>query len=132
MKCILMDYVQESGWNQLSKAEQQHWLGAYQGYLDAMAAAGVLRSGAGLELSATAATVRVIDGRSQVLDGPYADTKEQIGGFHILEVPDFETALAWAARCPTSLHGVVEVRAVRDKSIADWLAEANAALAEKE
>jgi hypothetical protein len=51
-----------------------------------------------------------------VLDGPYADSKEQFAGFHIIDVPDLDAAIAWAARCPTSLHGVVEVRPVRVSS----------------
>jgi hypothetical protein len=118
-----MDYVQEDGWNMLSRAEQQQWLGAYQAYLDAMTNAGVLKSGAGLDSSSSAATVRIVNGKLQVLDGPYADSKEQLGGFHIIEVPDFDAAIAWATRCPSSQHGVVEVRAIRDKTIADWLAE---------
>ena len=126
MKCILMDYVYEDGWKMLSKTEQQQWLGAYQAYLDAMTNAGVLKSSTGLEHSSGAATVRVAKGKPQVLDGPYADSKEQLGGFHIIEVPDLDAAITWAARSPTSQHGVVEVRPIRDKSIADWLAEVTA------
>jgi hypothetical protein len=126
MKCILMDYVQADGWNILSKMEQQQWLGAYQAYLDAMTSAGVLKSSTGLEHSSGAATVRVANGKLQVLDGPYADSKEQLGGFHIIEVPDLDAAVVWASRSPTSLHGVVEVREIRDKTIADWLAEVTA------
>src|SRR5690242_13862132 len=123
MKCILMDYVQEDGWKMLSKTEQQQWLGAYQAYLDAMTSAGVLKSSAGLEHSSGAATVRLVNGQSQVLDGPYADSKEQLGGFHLIEVPDFDAALTWASRSPTSRHGVVEVRQIRDKTMDEWLAE---------
>ncbi len=52
-----------------------------------------------------------------VLDGPYADTKEQLGGFHVIDVPDLDAALQWAARCPTALHGIVEVRPLMDKSL---------------
>jgi hypothetical protein len=54
--------------------------------------------------------VRVKNEKTQVLDGPYADTKEQLGGFHIIEVDDLDAAISWAARSPTALHGVVEVR----------------------
>ncbi len=114
MQYMLMDYVQAAGWQQLSRSEQEHWLGAYRAYMQAMQAAGVLLSSAGLESASAAATVRVVDGTTEVLDGPYADTREQLGGFHFINVPDLDTALAWAARSPTALHGAVEVRAVRD------------------
>jgi hypothetical protein len=110
MQYILMDYVNEAGWPQLTQAEQEHWLGAYKAYMEAMAQAGVLRSSNGLQRTSAATTVRVANGKTQVLDGPYADTKEQLGGFHIIDVPDLDAAIAWAARSPTALHGVVEVR----------------------
>jgi hypothetical protein len=110
MKYILMDYVNEAGWPQLTKAEQEHWLGAYKAYMEAMTKAGVLKESQGLRPTSTATTVRVADGKTQVLDGPYADSKEQLGGFHIVEVADLDAAIAWAARSPTALHGIVEVR----------------------
>ena len=117
MRYMLMDYVNEAGWPQLSKDEQRHWLGAYKAYLEAMAQAGVLRESSGLQTTAAATTVRVAAGKTQVLDGPYADSKEQLGGFHIIDVADLDAAIAWAARSPTALHGVVEVRPVRDGSL---------------
>jgi hypothetical protein len=61
--------------------------------------------------------VRVANGKPQVLDGPYADSKEQLGGFHIIEVPDLDAAISWASRSPTALHGVVEVRPVREGTL---------------
>jgi hypothetical protein len=117
MQYILMDYVNESGWPRLTRDEQLHWLGAYRAYMEAMTQAGVLRSGNGLQPTAAATTVRVADGRAQVLDGPYADTREQLGGFHIIEVPDLDAAIAWAARSPTALHGVVEVRPLMEGTL---------------
>jgi hypothetical protein len=117
MKYILMDYVNESGWPQLTKSEQEHWLGAYRAYMEAMTKAGVLKESKGLHPTATATTVRVVDDKTQVLDGPYADTKEQLGGFHIIEVADLDAAIAWAARSPTALHGIVEVRPVREGTL---------------
>jgi hypothetical protein len=56
--------------------------------------------------------VRITHGKSQVLDGPYLDSKEQLGGYFFIEVPDLDAAIAWAARCPAADHGVVEVRPV--------------------
>lgn len=116
MKYMLMDYVNEAGWPTLTKAEQEHWLGAYRAYVEAMTKAGVLRSSNGLQRTSAATTVRVANGKTQVLDGPYADSKEQLAGFHIIDVPDLDAAIAWAARCPTALHGVVEVRPLLERS----------------
>jgi hypothetical protein len=101
MKYVLLDYVNEAGWPQLTRAEQEHWLGAYRGYMEAMTQAGVLKSSHGLRPTASATTVRVADGKAQVLDGPYADSKEQLGGFHIIEAADLDAAISWAAwsRC---------------------------------
>jgi hypothetical protein len=80
--------------------------------MEAMSKAGVLKDSRGLQPTFAATTVRVRSDKTQVLDGPYADSKEQLGGFHIIEVADLDAAIAWAARSPTALHGVVEVRPV--------------------
>ena len=61
---------------------------------------------------ATATTVRPVNGKTQVLDGPFADTKEQLGGYYLIDVPDLDAALSWAAKCPAASHGSVEVRAI--------------------
>jgi len=128
MKYILMDYVRESGWHQLTKDEKLHWLGAYKAYMEAMVKAGVLKDSKGLHQTSAATTVRVTDGKTQVLDGPYAESKEQLGGFHIIEVADLDAAIAWAARSPTALHGVVEVRPVQEgtmltRDLAEYIGE---------
>jgi len=117
MQYILLDYVRESGWPVLTRAEQEHWLGAYRAYMEAMAKAGVLKISHGLHPTSSATTVRVVNEKTQVLDGPYADTKEQLGGFHVIDVPDLDAALSWAARSPTALHGTVEVRPVREGTL---------------
>src|SRR5881296_1037385 len=126
MKYILMDYVREAGWPQLPRAEQERWLGAYNAYVEAMAKAGVLRSSTGLQPTAAATTVRVVNDKTHVLDGPYADSKEQLGGFHIIDVTDLDAAIAWAARSPTALHGLVEVRPIMDQSLDDLLRDLTA------
>ena len=56
--------------------------------------------------------MRVADGKTNVLNGPYAETREQLGGFYMIDVPDLDAALSWAARCPGASHGVVEVRPI--------------------
>jgi hypothetical protein len=78
--------------------------------MEAMTKAGVLKSSGGLKSASMATTVRMVNDKAQVLDGPYAESKEQLGGYHIIEVVDLDVAIAWAARSPTALHGVVEVR----------------------
>jgi hypothetical protein len=86
--------------------------GAWRAYHQALVQAGVIVGGNALQPPATGATVRVRDGRRQVEDGPFADTKEQVGGFILLDVPSLEAALDWAARCPAAATGAVEVRPV--------------------
>ena len=85
--------------------------------MEAMTKAGVLKSISGLQPAASATIVRVANGKTQLLDGPYADSKEQLGGFHIIEVADLDAAISWAARSPTALHGVVEVRPVMEGTL---------------
>jgi len=81
-------------------------------YADAMEKAGILLGGERLRPAWTATTLRAADRGERVLDGPYAEAKEQLGGFHLIDVPDLDTALAWARRCPTAQRGRVEVRAI--------------------
>jgi hypothetical protein len=81
-------------------------------YVEAMKKAGIYVVGERLRAVSTSTTVRVENGRSHVVDGPYVEAKEQLGGFHVIDVPDLDTALAWAARCPSASRGLVEVRPV--------------------
>jgi hypothetical protein len=110
MQYLLMLYVNEAGWPKLSKAEQEQGMAAYTAYTEALTAAGVLKGGNRLQPSSTATTVRMTNGKSQVLDGPYVESKEQLGGYYLIDVPDLDAALSWAARCPAVGHGIVEVR----------------------
>ncbi len=110
MQYILMLYSEEAGWFKLTKAEQEQAMAAYNAFTEALKKAGVLTGVNRLQASSTATTVRVANGKSQVLDGPYADSKEQLGGYFIIEVADLDAAISWAARCPAASHGIVEVR----------------------
>jgi hypothetical protein len=110
MQYILMLYVNEAGWEKLNKAEQEQGVAAYTAYTQALTKAGVFKGRQRLQPSSAATTVRLANGKPQVLDGPYADSKEQLGGYFAIDVPDLDAALAWASRCPTAGHGVVEVR----------------------
>ena len=112
MQYLLMIYGQEGGWNRMTQEEQQRGMAAYMAYTQALTAAGVLKGSNRLRDTTTATTVKAVDGKTQVLDGPYADTKEQLGGYYLIEVPDLDAALSWAGRCPAVGHGAVEVRAI--------------------
>ena len=112
MEYLLILYVNEAGWPKLTKAEQEQGTAAYVAYADALKNAGVFKGTNRLQSSSVATTVRLADGKTQVLDGPYADSKEQLGGYFIIDAPDLDTAISWAARCPTVGHGVVELRPV--------------------
>jgi len=81
-------------------------------YAAAMRKAGIYVCGERLRAISTTTSVRLHDGKAHVVDGPFADTKEQLGGFHVIDVPDLDTALAWAARCPSAARGTVEVRPI--------------------
>ena len=110
MQYLLMVYVDEGGWPKLTKAEQEQGVAAYMAYAEALTKAGVLKGSNRLQPSSTATTVRMANGKPQVLDGPYADSKEQVGGYFLIEAPDLDAAISWAARCPGAGHGAVEVR----------------------
>lgn len=86
-----------------------YW-GAYAAYSQALVAAGVAAGGAGLQPPALATTLRLRGGQRHVQDGPFADTKELLGGFFVIDVPDLDAALVWAERCPSAASGSVEVR----------------------
>jgi hypothetical protein len=107
---ILMLYSNEAGWPALTPTQQDRAMAAYGAYNEALEKADVLRGFGRLRQSAAATTVRVANGKAQVLDGPYAESKEQLGGYYVIDVPDLDAAIAWAARCPGASHGAVEVR----------------------
>jgi hypothetical protein len=112
MQYMLMTYVQEGDWNKMSPAQQERGMAAYMAFTEALAQAGALKNAGRLQPSSTATTVRMKDGKSQVLDGPYLDSKEQLGGYFFIEAADLDAAIAWAARCPAVDHGIVEIRPV--------------------
>lgn len=112
MQYLLMLYVNEAGWLKLSKTEQERGVAAYTAYTEALTKASVLKGANRLQPSSSATTVRAANGKTQVLDGPYVDSKEQLGGYYLIDVPDLDAALSWAARCPAVGHGIVEVRPV--------------------
>jgi hypothetical protein len=112
MQYLLMIYGNEAATKAAAKAETEQVVAAYRSYIEAMTKAGIVLGTNRLQFSTTATTVRVADGKTQVLDGPYAETKEQLAGYLLIDVPDLDTALSWAARCPGANNGVVEVRPI--------------------
>jgi hypothetical protein len=113
MQYLLLLYADESGWGKMTKAQQEQGYAAYMAYTEALKKAGVWKGSNRLQPIATATTVRSgADGKAQVLDGPYPDTKEQLGGYYLIDVPDMDAALSWASRCPGAGHGIVEVRPI--------------------
>ena len=112
MKYLLMIYVNEAGMQSATKEQVDEQMRAYAAYTDALVKAGVLVGGERLRPSQTATTVRARNGKTEVLDGPYADTKEQLGGYYMIDVPDMDAALSWAARCPGASTGTMEIRPV--------------------
>ena len=112
MQYLLTLYADESRWGQMTPEQQQQGVAAYAAYTEALRSAGVLVNSNRLRPSTTATTLRIADGKTQVLDGPFAESKEQLGGYYLIEAPDLDAAMQWAGRCPGVQHGVVEVRAV--------------------
>ena len=112
MKYMLMIYASEAQENAMTSADTQALMQAYTAYTEALASSGALLAGERLRPAASATTVRLKGGKTEVLNGPYAETREQLGGFYLIDVPDLDAALSWAARCPSSSHGTIEVRPI--------------------
>jgi hypothetical protein len=112
MKYLLLIYANEANMQSASKADIDQMHAAYGAYTEAMTKAGVIVGGERLRPTASASTVRVADGKTKVLDGPYAEAKEQLGGYYMIDVPDLDAAISWAARCPGASHGTMEVRPI--------------------
>lgn len=112
MKYLLLQYANETALMNLPRNEAGQVHAAYMAYVEAMKTAGVLLGNSGLRPTSEAATVRAPGGKQSVVNGPFAETKEQLGGYFLIDVPDLDAALAWAARCPAAEHGAIEVRPV--------------------
>ncbi len=112
MQYMLMIHDDGALLQKATKAESETFMTAYEAYTQSMMEAGILRAGERLRPSSTATTVRAPNGKAQVVNGPYADLKEQFGGFYLIEVGDLDDAIKGAARCPSAQHGAVEVRPI--------------------
>jgi hypothetical protein len=112
MKYILLIYGDERVWASMSKEEMEKIYAEHRAYGEAMGKAGVILGGSELKPVATATSVRFAGGKPRTVDGPFAETKEQLAGYYMIDVPDLDQALAWAARCPGASTGVMEVRPI--------------------
>jgi hypothetical protein len=95
-----------------NEQDNEPYMGAWRAYYQSMVAAGVYAGGQPLDTPETGTTVASPSGKRQIHDGPYANTKEQLGGIILMELPSLDAALEWAARCPATIRGAVEVRPV--------------------
>lgn len=112
MEYLLALYEDENNFTNMNDAERGKLMAAYQMYTEALKEAGAMVGGEPLEPSANGAILRVRNDEMAVQDGPFADAKEQLGGFYLIDVPDLDAALSWAAKCPCAQTGTVEVRPV--------------------
>jgi hypothetical protein len=110
MQFALLIYEEPEAFASRKSDGSDPYTGAWRAYYKALVEAGVYVGGDPLAVPETGTTVRIRDGKRGVQDGPFADAKEQLGGFTILEVPSLDAALEWAARCPAASYGAVEVR----------------------
>jgi hypothetical protein len=112
MEYLLTIYNDESRYATMSEEESKQLMDAYWAFTDDVQKAGVYVGGHGLQPTQTATTVRVRGGERMLTDGPFAETKEQLGGYYLLDCKDLDEALDWAARIPDAANGSVEVRPV--------------------
>ena len=127
MKFLALIYAEEGGWESLSDDERSAVYAEYSAFANDGRAAGVVVGGDELGATRSATTVRVRNGQTDVTDGPYAETKEALGGYFLLECSSMDEALDWAARIPAAKHGAIEVRPVH----VDEEASSEAVLAEQ-
>ncbi|MBK7862910.1 MAG: YciI family protein [Archangiaceae bacterium] len=114
MKYLILIYGSETSEAQLSSNEQEHMMGDYLAYTQQLAREQVLRAGEQLKAISTATTVRVRNGKVAHTDGPFAETKEQLGGFYLVDMPSKDAALAWAEKCPGARFGSIELRPIAE------------------
>ena len=112
MEYMLLVYSDEQGMAATPPEQMQAVMGAYMAYTQALQDADVLRGGNRLRPTAATTTVRVTDGQRRLVDGPFAETKEQLLVEGLSDGPDLDAALDWASRCPGAQHGSVEVRPI--------------------
>ena len=112
MQYLLIIYGNEAMWNKLPGSEREKTLQEYGEFTKNIATSGHYRGGNELDVTSKATTVRVRDNKRLVTDGPFAETKEQLGGYYLVEAKDLDEAIALAARIPSARWGSIEVRPI--------------------
>ena len=112
MQYLLLIYDDEKKMNAMPEAEQKAFFGAYFEFTDSIKKSGHYKAGDALQPVSTATSVRVRDGKTLSTDGPFAETREQLGGYYLVEAKDLDEAVAIAARIPSARTGTIEVRPV--------------------
>ena len=110
MRYIMVVYETPADIDRRDNPAGDPYIAAWRAYHKALVEADVFVVGAPLKQAATATTVRLREGRRHVQDGPFAEAKEELGGFFIVELPSLDAALDWAARCPAAAAGALEIR----------------------
>jgi hypothetical protein len=116
MKYMLLIYLAERGWSSLTEAERQTIYGEYGKFTQEIIASGHYITGSELHPVSTATSVRVRDGKQLAVDGPFAETKEQLGGYYLINAENLDEAIAIAARIPSAKTGTIEVRPLAESA----------------
>ena len=130
MKFLALIYSEEGAWDNASEEDRREMYARYGAFAEDGRKAGVVIRGDELASTSSATTVRIRDGQTDVTDGPYAEVKEALGGYFILECASIEEAVDWAAKIPAALHGAIEVRPIHsDEDEAERMAAETAGVA---
>lgn len=114
MRYLLLINTDEAAEVARSDEENQAIYGAYFAFTDEIRESGAYITGEALQPTSTATTVRVRNGQTLTTDGPYAETKEQLGGYYLIEAADLDEAISWAAKIPGAKEGAIEVRPIME------------------
>jgi hypothetical protein len=114
MKYALLIYAAEKDWAEKSQEEQGRIYSEYMNYTVDLKKTGKMLSCTPLDPTSTATTIRVRNGKTAPTDGPFADTKEQLGGLYVVDVKDLNEAIAWASKIPDARTGSIEIRPLMD------------------
>jgi hypothetical protein len=117
MKYMLLIHQDERGWDKLSEAERQQIYGEYRKFSEELKASGHYLAGSELHPTAAATSVRVRDGKRLVTDGPFAETREQLGGYYLVNAKDLDEAIGLAARVPSARVGTIEIRPLVESTV---------------
>ena len=110
MQYMLLIYGDEKDWMSMPEAKMKEMYAAYGTFTKELMESGAMKTGSELAPIANASTVRVRNGKTVTTDGPFAETKEQLGGYYVIDVPDLDAAIKWAAKIPSAPFGSIEIR----------------------